>query len=150
MAKEYEVLNNQTNSEEESDDLVKWLMASPRPVVQTWKAYDINGFCFQTKDQDEHTVVQNSGVTLVAKTTHVSSARDRNPIFVPVNYFGFIQQISRQVFYVKDPSNNNQYVVINGKQQLISGTSEEMNEDCLPVCTIVPVDTNDSEVDDEI
>ncbi|CAM8884970.1 unnamed protein product [Rhodiola kirilowii] len=95
-----EVLNKQTNSEEESDDLVKWLMASPRPIVQTWKAYDINGFCFQTKDQDEHTVVQNSGVTLVAKTTHVSSASDRNPISVPVNYFGFIQEIW-ELDYVK-------------------------------------------------
>ncbi|CAM8900075.1 unnamed protein product [Rhodiola kirilowii] len=57
---------------------------------------------------------------------------------------------ARQVFYVKDPSNNNQYVVINGKQQLISGTSEEMNVDCLPVCTTVPVHNDDSEVDDEI
>ncbi|CAM8907696.1 unnamed protein product [Rhodiola kirilowii] len=52
-----------------------------------------------------------------------------------------------QVFYVKDPLNNNQYVVINGKQQVISGTSEEMAEDCLPVCTTVPVDNDDSEVD---
>ncbi|CAM8885163.1 unnamed protein product [Rhodiola kirilowii] len=195
-----EVLNNQTNSEEESDDVVKWLMASPRTIVQMWKAYDINGFCFQTKDQDEHTVVQNSGVTLVAETTHVSSARDRNPISVPVNYFGIIQEIweldyvnfrvpvfkckwvnnsavhidefgmtfvdfrregskdepfimaeqARQVFYIKDPSNNNHYVVINGKQQLISGTSEEMNVDCLLVCTTVPVHNDDSEVDDEI
>ncbi|CAM8950242.1 unnamed protein product [Rhodiola kirilowii] len=195
-----EVLNNQSNSEEDIDDVVKWLLASPRPIVQTWKAYDINGFCFQTKDQDEHTVVQNSGVTLVAETSHVSSARDRNPISVPVNYFGIIQEIweldyvnfrvpvfkckwvnnsavhidefgmtfvdfrregskdepfimaeqARQVFYVKDPSNNNQYVVINGKQQLISGTSEEMNVDCLPVCTTVPVDNDDSEVDDEV
>ncbi|CAM8999899.1 unnamed protein product [Rhodiola kirilowii] len=88
-----EILNNQANSEEESDDLVKWLMPGPTPTVYTWNAYDINGFCFHTKVQDDQTVVQNSGVTLVAETTMVSSARDQNPIYAPINYFGVIEEI---------------------------------------------------------
>ncbi|CAM8953817.1 unnamed protein product [Rhodiola kirilowii] len=95
-----EVLNNQANSEEESDDFVKWLMPGPMPIVYTWKAYDINGFCFHTKDQDDHSVVQNSGVTLIAETTLVSSARDQNPINAPINYFGVIEEIW-ELDYVK-------------------------------------------------
>ncbi|CAM8896072.1 unnamed protein product [Rhodiola kirilowii] len=195
-----EILNNQANSEEESDDLVKWLMLGPTSMVYTWNAYDINGFCFHTKVQDDHTIVQNSGVTLVAETTLVSSARDQNPIYAPINYFGVIEEIweldyvkfrlsvfkckwvdnstvrtdeygmtlvdfrregykeepfimaeqARQVFYVRDPSNNNHFVVFHVKQQVISDTFEDLAEECMPVCTIVPVKNDDSEADDEI
>ncbi|CAM8926030.1 unnamed protein product [Rhodiola kirilowii] len=93
--KSNESLSNQGTSEEDEsdDDLVKWLMAGPRPSVYMWRSFDINGFCFHTKDQDERSVVQNSGVTLVAETTHISSARDRNPISAPLNYFGVIEEI---------------------------------------------------------
>ncbi|CAM8920421.1 unnamed protein product [Rhodiola kirilowii] len=195
-----ENINNQANSEEESDDLVKWLMPGPRPTVYTWNTYDINGFCFHTIVQDDQTVVQNSGVTLVAETTLVSSARDQNPIYAPINYFGVIEEIweldyvkfqvpvlkckwvnnsavrtdeygmtfvdfqregskdepfimaeqARQVFYVRDPSDNNHFVVLHGKQQLTSDTSEDLAEECMPVCTIVPVENDDSEADNEI
>ncbi|CAM8944242.1 unnamed protein product [Rhodiola kirilowii] len=195
-----EILNNQANSEEESDDLVKWLMPGPTPTVYTWNAYDINGFCFHTKAQDDQTVMQNSGVTLVAETTLVSSVRDQNPIYAPINYFGVIEEIweldyvkfrvpifkckwvnnssvrtdeygmtfadfrregskdepfimaeqARQVFYVRDPSDSNHFVVLHGKQQLTSDTSEDLAEDCMPVCTIVPVENGDSEADNEI
>ncbi|CAM9003122.1 unnamed protein product [Rhodiola kirilowii] len=195
-----ENLNNQANSEEESDDLVKWLLPGPTPTVYSWNAYDINGFCFHTKAQDDQTVVQNSGVTLVAETTLVSSARDQNPINAPINYFGLIEDIweldyvkfqvpvfkckwvnnsavrtdeygmtfvdfrrewskdepfimaeqARQVFYVCDPSDNNHFVVLHGKQQLTSDASEDLAEECMPVCTIVPVENDDSEADNEI
>ncbi|CAM8947720.1 unnamed protein product [Rhodiola kirilowii] len=195
-----ENLNNQANSEEESDDLVKWLLPGPTPTVYSWNAYDINRFCFHTKAQDDQTVVQNSGVTLVAETTLVSSARDQNPINAPINYFGLIEDIweldyvkfqvlvfkckwvnnsavrtdeygmtfvdfqregskdepfimaeqARQVFYVCDPSDNNHFVVLHGKQQLTSDASEDLAEECMPVCTIVPVENDDSEADNEI
>ncbi|CAM8932305.1 unnamed protein product [Rhodiola kirilowii] len=195
-----EILNNQANSEEESDDLVKWLLPGPTPTVYSWNAYDINEFCFHTKAQDDQTVVQNSGVTLIAETTLVSSARDQNPIYAPINYFGLIEEIweldyvkfrvpvfkckwvnnsavrtdeygmtfvdfrregfkdepfimaeqARQVFYVRDPADNNHFVVLHGKQQLTSDASEDLAEECMPVYTIVPVENDDSEADNEI
>ncbi|KAL9684772.1 hypothetical protein QQ045_022213 [Rhodiola kirilowii] len=193
-------LSNQGNSEEESDDdLVKWLMAGPRPSVYMWKSFDNSGFCFHTKDQDERSVAQNSGVTLVAETTHVSSARDRNQISTPLNYFGVIEEIweldyvklqvsvfkckwvnhsvvrndefgmtfvdfcregykdepfimaeqARQVFYVKDPSDKNLFVVLHGKQQVTndstSGTTKDLAEDCIHVWIMAQCSSNGEE-----
>ncbi|CAM8913860.1 unnamed protein product [Rhodiola kirilowii] len=204
--KSNESLSNQGTSEEDEsdDDLVKWLMAGPRPIVYMWRSFDINGFCFHTKYQYQRSVVQNSGVTLVAETTNISSARDRNPISAPLNYFGVIEEIweldyvklqvpvfkckwvnhsavrtdefgmtfvdfrregykdepfimaeqARQVFYVQDPSDKNLFIVLHGKQQITNdatnGTSEDLAEDCIPVCTIVPVESVEIEIDDEM
>nr|GFC60535.1 hypothetical protein [Tanacetum cinerariifolium] len=40
----------------------------PRHVLQ-YQGYDINGYTFYTKQQDDKSIVQNSGVTLIATTT---------------------------------------------------------------------------------
>jgi hypothetical protein len=37
--------------------------------------------------------MQNSGVTMVARSLHVSSAKDRNPIYASMSYFGVIERI---------------------------------------------------------
>ncbi|GJU04227.1 hypothetical protein Tco_1114565 [Tanacetum coccineum] len=59
----------------------------PRRVLQ-YQGYDINGYTFYTKKQDDKSTVQNSGVTLIATTTDSSRmeiAKD--------SYYGVIDEI---------------------------------------------------------
>nr|GEV46270.1 hypothetical protein [Tanacetum cinerariifolium] len=59
----------------------------PRRVLQ-YQGYDINGYTFYTKKQDDKSTVQNSGVTLIATSTDSSRmeiAKD--------SYFGVIEEI---------------------------------------------------------
>ena len=55
--------------------------------------YRINGYTFYTKEQDGKSVQQNSGITLVAEAMHVSSAKDKNPIYARMHYYGVIKEI---------------------------------------------------------
>nr|GFB78895.1 hypothetical protein [Tanacetum cinerariifolium] len=59
----------------------------PRRVLQ-YQGYDINGYTFYTKKQDDKSTVQNSGVTLIATMTDSSRmeiAKD--------SYYGVIEEI---------------------------------------------------------
>ena len=59
--------------------------------------------------------MQNSGVTLVAQSMHTSGAKDKNPIYANMSYFGVIEQIweldynifREPVFQCKWVDNNN-------------------------------------------
>ncbi|MCE6984353.1 DUF4216 domain-containing protein, partial [Pseudomonas frederiksbergensis] len=53
----------------------------------------INGYTFCTKERDNQSTMQNSGVTLVAESMHISSAKDRSPIYANMSYFGVIEHI---------------------------------------------------------
>ena len=70
-----------------------WLSKGPGLHVFSYTAYAINGYTFYTKGQDEKSTMQNSGVTLVAEAWHISSARDTNPIYAQMAYFGVIDCI---------------------------------------------------------
>ncbi|GJY70799.1 uncharacterized protein Tco_0474502 [Tanacetum coccineum] len=66
---------------------VTQLAYRPRRVFH-YQGYDINGYTFYTKKQDEKSTVQNSGVTLVATTTdnsRLSVAKE--------SYYGVIEEI---------------------------------------------------------
>lgn len=56
----------------------------------SFKGYLINGRRFYTKDQDNWSTIQNSGVILVAKEMYLSSAKDRNSIYAKMLYYGVI------------------------------------------------------------
>ena len=58
-----------------------------------WSGYDINGYSFYTKAQDEKSTMQNSGVTIVAESIHFSSSKDKNPVKATMPYFGVIEDI---------------------------------------------------------
>ncbi|KAK2443585.1 hypothetical protein QL285_014674 [Trifolium repens] len=71
-------------------------------MVSTWSkftylfsytGYAINGYTFYTKEHDDESTMQNSGVTLVAKSMHISSAKDINPAYANLSYFGVIERI---------------------------------------------------------
>lgn len=82
----------QESSESVSDDLL-WLSQGPNLQVMSFSSYAINGYTFYTKTQDDKSVQQNSGVTLVADALHISSARDKRPVYAPTVYYGVISSI---------------------------------------------------------
>lgn len=65
-----------------------WLANGPNENVLSYSSYVINKYTFYTKEHDQQSTMQNSGVTLVAQSLHISSAKDRNPEFAKLSYFG--------------------------------------------------------------
>ena len=59
----------------------------PRRVLE-YQGYDINGYTFYTKQQDDKSTVQNSGVTLIATTTDSSRMS-----VAKKSYYGVIEAI---------------------------------------------------------
>ena len=76
------------------------LSRGPNIDVITYGGYYINNISFQTKEEDDKSRVQNSGVTLKAESVHFCSSKDKNPITTPISYFGVIQEIW-EVDYVR-------------------------------------------------
>ena len=65
----------------------------PRVQVLKHRGFIQNGYKFSTFDYDNSHTVQNSGVSLVAKSIHISSAKDKNPIEAEIAYYGIIEEI---------------------------------------------------------
>ena len=65
----------------------------PSKDVFSFSGYQINGFTFCTKDRDNETTTQNSGVAIVAQAMHISSAKDKNPIYAKMCYYGVVENI---------------------------------------------------------
>ena len=74
-------------------DKLRWLSKGPRTHVFCYDGYLINGYTFYTKEQDDSSKMQNSGVTLIAEAMHISSAKDKNPIYAKMSYYGVIEGI---------------------------------------------------------
>jgi hypothetical protein len=74
-------------------EMVQWLARGPRLCVLSYEGYDINGFTFYTRRQDEKSVVQNSGVKHVAASRVYASAKDRRPVDATQSYYGVIEEI---------------------------------------------------------
>lgn len=72
---------------------LKWIAEGPREAVKKYAGYSIDGCHFHTKSHDNSHVQQNSGVSLVAKTMQISSAKDKNPKDEDMTFYGMIQEI---------------------------------------------------------
>jgi len=83
-----------------SETLRKLAYGQPKRNVTTWQGYNINKYSFYTKAQDEKSTMQNSGVTLRAKSQHFASVHDDNPRVASIPYFGLIEEIW-ELKYVK-------------------------------------------------
>ncbi|XP_042437158.1 uncharacterized protein LOC122023135 [Zingiber officinale] len=70
-----------------------WLTHGPRAQIIKYNSYVINGNLYQTKARDDDRVCQNSGVSLVANTMLVCSAKDKNPLLADVSFYGVIEEI---------------------------------------------------------
>ena len=69
------------------------LSFGPSRHVIKHSGYIINGIHFSTKDRDSRRTTQNSGVSIIAKTLQFSSAKDKNPVFSEVVYYGVVKEI---------------------------------------------------------
>ena len=72
---------------------LRWLANGPSIHVVSYNRYLINWYTFSTSEHDDRSTRQNIGVTLVAQSMHISSAKDRNPIYTNMSYFGDIERI---------------------------------------------------------
>lgn len=56
-------------------------------------SYNINGFCFVTRDRELNRVTQNSGALLVAQTISIASLKDKILVISNITYCGVIREI---------------------------------------------------------
>lgn len=77
----------------EVSQTLRWLAGGPSYTVYKYEGYRYNGVTYFTKQRDNARAVQNSGVTLVAKTMQVSSAKDKNPVYTDMTFYGVIEEI---------------------------------------------------------
>ncbi|XP_074321972.1 uncharacterized protein LOC141659093 [Apium graveolens] len=74
-------------------ETIRWLAGKPSFSVLTYQGFSVNGVRYFTKDRDDAWVVQNSGVSVVAKAVQVSSAKDLNPIESDITFNGIILEV---------------------------------------------------------
>ena len=72
---------------------LRWLAHGSRTNVLSYRGYLTNGYYFYTKAHDNNCTVQNSGVTLVAQSMHISSAEDSKLVFANMSYYEVIEDI---------------------------------------------------------
>ena len=61
--------------------------------MSKYNRYTINGCRYHTKERDDLRTTQNSGVSVVASTMQIASAKDKNPIFCELCFYGIITEI---------------------------------------------------------
>ncbi|XP_074336693.1 uncharacterized protein LOC141673863 [Apium graveolens] len=74
-------------------ETIRWIAGKPSFSVLTYEAYLVDGVRYFTKERDSVRVIQNSGVSLVAKTVQGSSAKDLNPVESDLIFYGVILEI---------------------------------------------------------
>ncbi|KAL0556088.1 hypothetical protein IC582_004595 [Cucumis melo] len=87
VSTELEVGNNGVS------DNLRWVAHGSHHFVITYSGYAINGCHYHIKSCAKDRSVQNSGVSLVAKTMQVSSSKDKNPVIGDMSFYGVIQEI---------------------------------------------------------
>lgn len=90
---EDKVLHQLSQTPNDITETIKCLAFKPKPNVMSYEGFDINGFTYYTKRQDDKSVVQNSGVTLQASTMYFASAKDKSPREAKMSYYGVIEDI---------------------------------------------------------
>ncbi|XP_076901111.1 uncharacterized protein LOC143555453 [Bidens hawaiensis] len=82
------------------DQTVKRLAHGPHVKVTSYQGYKINSYTFYTKDQDEKSTVQNSGVTVIASTTELDRTNHDRLLRIAKNsYYGVIEEIWELNYY---------------------------------------------------
>ena len=69
------------------------LADKPFMMVRKYKSYSINGCIFHTRSHTDGKSTQCDGVSMTAKTSSYSSAKDKNPVVGDVEYYGRIIEI---------------------------------------------------------
>ncbi|XP_074277101.1 uncharacterized protein LOC141600753 [Silene latifolia] len=63
------------------------LCFGPNTYASSYSGYAINGCTFYTREQDDKSTMQNSGVSVEAEAMHFSSSKDKNPILSKIHYY---------------------------------------------------------------
>lgn len=87
-----EVDKRVNNGEDICESLVS-ISKRPNFAVRKYMGFAINGYKFHTTSRDETRTTQCSGVSLVAHAMQIASAKDNNPVYGNVTYFGRIKEI---------------------------------------------------------
>ncbi|GKE99037.1 hypothetical protein Tco_0022388 [Tanacetum coccineum] len=152
------------------DKMVERLGEGPRCAVRSYQGYDINGYTFYTKMQDEKSTMQNSKVTLIASTmkfdrsNHDAMATiakksfygviqeiwelDYNTFTIPLFRYGYtsdpfiLAKLATHVFYVKDPSKSRWHIVLHGKRHILG--VENVVDELPPFTNGVPLLDDDT------
>ena len=74
-------------------ETLRWIAHGLTYYVSKYHGYVINGCHYNTKDRDKLWVTQNSRVNIVATTMQISSAKDKNPVFGELCFYGIITEI---------------------------------------------------------
>ena len=80
------------NNEPISETL-KWIAHGPSHYVSKYHGYVINGCRYHTKERDDLRATQNSGVSIIALTLQITSAKDQNLVFCELCFYGIITEI---------------------------------------------------------
>ena len=80
-------------NQEPVTETLKWIAHSPSHYVSKYNGYIINASRYHTKERDELHITQNNGVSVVASTMQIPSAKDKNPIFGELSFYGVITEI---------------------------------------------------------
>ncbi|KAL2903692.1 Odorant receptor 46a isoform A [Bienertia sinuspersici] len=113
-----EVMKELQCSSQTISDRLKSLAYGPNFSASFFSGYAINGYTFYTRDQDDKSTMQNSGVCVEAEAMHLSSAKDNQPVYSKMLYYGVIEEIcevhymgfSIPMFCCKWVDNNNNVV----------------------------------------
>jgi ssDNA-binding Zn-finger/Zn-ribbon topoisomerase 1 len=87
------VMDQFSDTPNEVSDMVRWLAYGPKCQVISYEGYDINGYSFYTKRQDDKTTMQNSGVTAICLSSEYASVKDRTLVDKTNSYYGVIEEI---------------------------------------------------------
>ncbi|KAL5543106.1 hypothetical protein UlMin_010816 [Ulmus minor] len=88
-----QILQELSNPNNTVSETLRWLSERPKVYIFRYSSYMLNGYQFYTKINDMWSTVQNSGVTLVAQALHVSSAKDKNHVYVYMSYYRIVEGI---------------------------------------------------------
>ncbi|GJY53589.1 uncharacterized protein Tco_0445253 [Tanacetum coccineum] len=132
------------NTLQNMDKTVERLGFGPRCVTK-YQGYDINGYTFYTKQQDEKSTLQNSGVTLIVLRLSSQWCKwFNNEGGVIVDDYGFtsvnlstngyasepfiLAKQANQIFFIEDPSDSIWHIVLHGKRRIV-GVENVVDED---------------------
>ncbi|KAL5561736.1 hypothetical protein UlMin_031483 [Ulmus minor] len=88
-----QILQELSNPNNTVSKTLMWLSERPKVHVFRYNSYTVKGYQFYTRMKDMWSIVQNSGVTLVAQALHVLSAKDKNLVYVEMSYYGIVDDI---------------------------------------------------------
>ncbi|XP_074300612.1 uncharacterized protein LOC141631904 [Silene latifolia] len=69
------------------------LCFGPKTFASSYSGYAIKGCTFYTREQDDMSTMQNSGVCVEAEAMHFASSKDKNPVLSKMHYYGVIEEI---------------------------------------------------------